>query len=81
MAAERLINVQRTDFVAVPTRSRERAVDFYERTLGLTRNPTSSETWIEFETPVLFVLGRSPARAGGVHDLALPSFRRSVESS
>jgi hypothetical protein len=81
MATERLINVQRTDFVAVPTRNRECAVDFYERTLGLTRNLTSSERWIEFETPVLFVLGRSPARAGDAHDLALPSFRRRVESS
>jgi catechol 2,3-dioxygenase-like lactoylglutathione lyase family enzyme len=80
MAAERLIIVQRTDLIAVPTRNRERAVDFYERTLGPTRNPTSSETWIEFETPVLFVLGRSPARAGA-HDLALRSFRRRVESS
>jgi hypothetical protein len=81
MAAERLINVQRTDFVAVPTRNRERAVDRYERTLELTRNPISRETWIEFETPVLFVLGRSPARAVGAHDLALPSLRRRVESS
>jgi predicted enzyme related to lactoylglutathione lyase len=45
-----LVDIQRTDFVAVPTRDRKRAVDFYERTLGLTRNPTSTETWIEFET-------------------------------
>jgi predicted enzyme related to lactoylglutathione lyase len=50
MAVQGLINVERTDFVAVPTQNRERAVDFYERTLGLTRNPTSTGTWIEFET-------------------------------
>ncbi len=81
MAAERLINVERTDFIAVPTRNREPAVDFYERTVGLTRSQTSSETWVAFETPVLFVLGRSPARAGGAHDLALAGFRRRVESS
>jgi predicted enzyme related to lactoylglutathione lyase len=47
---ERVINVQRTDFVAVPTRDRRRAVDFYEHTLGLMRNPNSTDTWIEFET-------------------------------
>jgi predicted enzyme related to lactoylglutathione lyase len=45
-----LIEVQRTDFVAVPTRDRERAVAFYGETLGLTKNPNSTEKWIEFET-------------------------------
>jgi predicted enzyme related to lactoylglutathione lyase len=50
MATERLIDVHRTDFVAVPTRDRERAIDFYEQTLGLTRNPNSTDKWIEFET-------------------------------
>jgi predicted enzyme related to lactoylglutathione lyase len=45
-----VIEVQRTDFVAVPTRDRERAAAFYGETLGLTRNPTSTDTWIEFET-------------------------------
>jgi predicted enzyme related to lactoylglutathione lyase len=47
--AEQPIGVERTDFVAVPTRDRERAIDFYERTLGLTRNHVSP-TWVEFET-------------------------------
>ena len=45
-----MIAVQRTDFVAVPTRDRQRAVEFYEGILGLTRNPNSTDTWIEFET-------------------------------
>jgi predicted enzyme related to lactoylglutathione lyase len=44
-----VIDVQRTDFVAVPTRDRERATAFYESTLGLRKNQTS-DTWIEFET-------------------------------
>ena len=48
--SERLIDVQRTDFVAVPSRNRERTIDFYEQTLGLRRNPNPSDTWIEFET-------------------------------
>jgi len=34
----------------VPVRDRERAAEFYERMLGLTRSPTSTETWVEFDT-------------------------------
>ena len=45
-----MIDVQRTDFVAVPTRDRERAAAFYESTLGLRKNPNSGDSWIEFET-------------------------------
>ena len=45
-----MIEVQRTDFVAVPVRDRDRAAKFYGETLGLPRNPNSTETWIEFET-------------------------------
>jgi predicted enzyme related to lactoylglutathione lyase len=45
-----MIEVQRTDFVAVPTRDRDRAAQFYGETLGLTRNPNSTDSWIEFET-------------------------------
>jgi catechol 2,3-dioxygenase-like lactoylglutathione lyase family enzyme len=42
--------ILRTDFIAVPTKDRERAASFYAGTLGLTKNPNSTETWIEFET-------------------------------
>ena len=45
-----MIDVQRTDFVAVPVQDRERAAEFYGETLGLPRNPNSTENWIEFET-------------------------------
>jgi len=45
-----LILAQRVDFIAVPTRDQKRAVRFYEETLGLERNPNSSERWVEFET-------------------------------
>ena len=41
--------VERVDFVAVPTRDQARAVEFYGETLGLTRNPNSSDQWVEFE--------------------------------
>ena len=44
------MSVQRVDFIAVPTRDRERAATFYGETLGLERNPNSTETWVEFET-------------------------------
>lgn len=44
------IGAERVDFIAIPTRDKARAVDFYEGTLGLERNPNSTETWIEFET-------------------------------
>ncbi len=45
-----MIEAQRVDFVAIPTRDRERAVKFYGETLGLERNRNTAETWIEFET-------------------------------
>jgi predicted enzyme related to lactoylglutathione lyase len=44
------IGAQRVDFIAVPTRDRARAAQFYEETLGLQKNPNSTENWIEFET-------------------------------
>jgi predicted enzyme related to lactoylglutathione lyase len=45
-----LIEAQRVDFIAVPTRDKERALKFYGETLGLTKNPPSTDTWHEFET-------------------------------
>ena len=45
-----MIDVQRTDFVAVPVQDRDRAAKFYGETLGLSKNPNSTENWIEFET-------------------------------
>jgi catechol 2,3-dioxygenase-like lactoylglutathione lyase family enzyme len=45
-----VIDARRVDFIAVPTLDRERAAQFYGETLGLRRNPNSSDPWIEFET-------------------------------
>ncbi len=45
-----MIGAERVDFVAVPTRNRERAMKFYGETLGLEKNPNSTDRWIEFET-------------------------------
>jgi predicted enzyme related to lactoylglutathione lyase len=44
------IEAERVDFVAIPTRDREQAVRFYGETLGLEKNPNSSDRWVEFET-------------------------------
>src|SRR3954451_11259445 len=59
----RVIDVQRTDFVAVPTRDRERAAAFYGETLGLRKNQTS-DTWIEFETGNLTLSLVAPEEVG-----------------
>jgi predicted enzyme related to lactoylglutathione lyase len=45
-----VIGAERVDFIAVPTRDPQRAAKFYGETLGLERNPNSSDMWIEFET-------------------------------
>jgi predicted enzyme related to lactoylglutathione lyase len=50
-----LIDAERVDFIAVPTLDQERAVRFYGDTLGLERNPRSSDRWVEFETANLTI--------------------------
>jgi predicted enzyme related to lactoylglutathione lyase len=45
-----VIDAQRVDFIGVPVRDVARADEFYGRTLGLARNPNSSERWVEYET-------------------------------
>ena len=62
-----MTGAQRIDFVAVPARDRERAVKFYGETLGLERNPNSSETWIEFETGNLTLAIVVPEEIGWEH--------------
>jgi catechol 2,3-dioxygenase-like lactoylglutathione lyase family enzyme len=54
----------RVDFVAVPTRDRDRAEEFYGGMLGLERNPRSSETWVEYEAPNVTLAFVDPAQAG-----------------
>jgi predicted enzyme related to lactoylglutathione lyase len=56
--------VQRTDFVGVNVRDRERSSAFYRDVLGLARNPLSSDEWPEFGTTnVGFVLS-TPGQKG-----------------
>jgi predicted enzyme related to lactoylglutathione lyase len=59
-------DVQRTDFIGVNVKDRERAGEFYGQILGLSRNPLSSDEWPEFETSnVGFVLSTPEQKGGG----------------
>ena len=58
------IDAQRVDFIAVPVQDRDRAARFYEETLGLARNPNSTETWVEFETGNVTLALVEPTTAG-----------------
>jgi len=59
-----VIDAQRVDFIAVPVQDRERAARFYEETLGLRKNPNSTDTWIEFETGNVTLALVDPPSAG-----------------
>lgn len=59
-----IVVAQRVDFIAVPSRDRERSAKFYEETLGLRRNPNSTDTWIEFETGNVTLALVDPESAG-----------------
>ena len=58
------MEVERTDFVNISTQDLPRAVAFYGETLGLPRNPRSSEEWPEFETGNLTLLLADVAKTG-----------------
>lgn len=59
-----LLDVERVDFVAVPVHDRARGAAFYEDTLGLERNPNSTETWIEYEVGNLTLALVTPEELG-----------------
>jgi catechol 2,3-dioxygenase-like lactoylglutathione lyase family enzyme len=59
-----LIEVQRTDFVGIPTQDLERSERFYESVLGLQRNPNHTPGWPEFETGNLTLLLTDVAKTG-----------------
>jgi catechol 2,3-dioxygenase-like lactoylglutathione lyase family enzyme len=79
-------DVQRTDFIGVNVRDRDEASAFYGRTLGLERNPLSSDEWPEFvASNVGFVLSTPEQKGGGEfapeHSIALrvPDVAASME--
>jgi catechol 2,3-dioxygenase-like lactoylglutathione lyase family enzyme len=57
--------VQRTDFIGVNVRDRDRASEFYGGTLGLKRNALASEGWPEFEAENVGVVLSTPEQKGG----------------
>ena len=59
-----MIAPQRVDFIAVPVRDRARAEKFYGETLGLERNPNSTERWVEYETGNVTLALVSPEAIG-----------------
>jgi predicted enzyme related to lactoylglutathione lyase len=56
--------VERADFVAVPVQDLKRADEFYGQTLGLDRNPNSSDRWVEYELGNVTLALVSPAALG-----------------
>jgi predicted enzyme related to lactoylglutathione lyase len=59
-----LIHVERTDFVPLATRDKERALEFYGKTLGLKRNELAHQDWPEFETGNVTLAIMVPEQAG-----------------
>jgi extradiol dioxygenase family protein len=57
--------VERTDFVGVNVKDRVRASEFYGRSLGLKRNPLSSDEWPEFDATNVSLLLSTPEQKGG----------------
>ena len=45
-----MIDALRVDFIAVPVQDLAAASEFYGETLGLARNPSSGDRWVEYET-------------------------------
>ena len=54
---------RRIDFVAVPVQERAPVEDFYGHMLKLERNPSSTETWVEFETSNVTLAPVQPGRS------------------
>ena len=58
------MEVERTDYVGIPTQDLERAERFYEDVLGLRRNPNHTPGWPEFETGNVTLLLADVAKTG-----------------
>jgi catechol 2,3-dioxygenase-like lactoylglutathione lyase family enzyme len=59
-----MLDVQRVDFVSVPTRDVARARRFYGETLGLRESTTPDDAWPEFETSNVTLSIWEPERVG-----------------
>ena len=68
-----MIRVEQVDFVALPVSDLGRADAFYGETLGLARNPSSGERWVEYETPNVTL---ALSQFGGTIALRVPDVAR-----
>jgi catechol 2,3-dioxygenase-like lactoylglutathione lyase family enzyme len=57
-------DVERTDFIGVNVRDRSAAGEFYGGTLGLLRNPQSSDDWPEYEAGNVGLITSTPEQKG-----------------
>jgi predicted enzyme related to lactoylglutathione lyase len=57
-------HIERTDFVSIPVTDRERGIEFYGETLGLTRNERAHPEWPEFEPGNATLLLVTPEQIG-----------------
>ena len=81
------MDVERTDFVGIPTQDLERAEHFYEHVLGLPRNQNHTPGWPEFETGNVTLLLTDVAKTGqefrpnlGAVALRVPDVAAAMES-
>ena len=58
-------DVERTDFIGVNVTDREQAAEFWGGTLGLDRNPLSSDEWPEFGGENVGMVLSTPEQKGG----------------
>jgi catechol 2,3-dioxygenase-like lactoylglutathione lyase family enzyme len=58
------LDVERVDFVGIPTQDLERAERFYQDVLGLRRNSNHTPGWPEFETGNVTLLLTDVAKTG-----------------
>ena len=58
------MNIERTDYIGIPTQDLERAEHFYEDVLGLRRNSNHTPGWPEFETGNVTLLLQDVAKTG-----------------
>lgn len=59
-----MTDITGVDFIALPVTDHARAAAFYGETLGLRRNPNSTDTWIEFELDNVTLALVRPEEAG-----------------
>ena len=66
--------VERTDFIGVNVKDRAEASRFYGETLGMQRNPLSSDEWPEFEAENVGLIVSTPEQKGDTRGVYRPDY-------